>query len=281
MNVYSSDDYRKILVTSLEEKKFLDKKYTYQLMADHMRIQKPYISKVINNRADFSSDQLYMACDFLGFGEDEKNYMLLLLELERTTYTERKKSLKKQIETILDVKRGRLRNKKKLSEMSIEEFSSSQYMDYYLDPNNLLVHIFLTIKRFRENKNLICEELNISKDYLSEILIKLDNLGLIEVKRDQIKVLVRSMHLPKQSDITSSHHQLLHHMCILRKKRLSVEQKVSFCVTFASDKKTKQKIKKEFGIFMDKIKDLAMNSPAKDCYQLNFDMFPWSSGEAD
>ena len=60
-------------------------------MADHMRIQKPYISKVINNMADFSSDQLYMACDFLGFGEDEKNYMLLLLELERTTYTERKK----------------------------------------------------------------------------------------------------------------------------------------------------------------------------------------------
>lgn len=280
MNIYTSDDYRKILATTLEEKKFLDKKYTYQRMADHMRIQKPYISKVINNRADFSSDQLYMACDFLGIDGEERDYMLLLLEHERSLYPERRDKLKERIEEIQDKKRDSGEHiSRKVKMMSGGEFDNSTYIEYYLDPIVLIVHIFLTIKRFRTNTDKICEELQISKQHLGEILTKLVKMGIIEVKGDKINILMSNLHLPKDSQIIFPHHQLINQLGLLRKNRLPSNKKKNFCVTFASDEKTRKKIEEEFNVFLDKVQRMAMGSTAKECYQLNFDLFPWSSAK--
>lgn len=281
MNIFTSDDYRKILAKTLEEKKFLDKKYTYHRMADHMRIQKPYISKVINNRADFSSDQLYMACDYLGIDGEEREYMLLLLEHERSLYAERKQELRARIEAIQDLKRDASQQVlKNIKKMSADEFDNSLYIDYYLDPIVLVVHIFLTIKKFRQRPEAICDELQISKEHLSDILGKLDKMKLIEVKAEKINLLVSTMHLPKDSQIVGAHHQLLHQLGILRKNRVPINKKKNFYVTFASDEKSRKKIEEEFNIFIGKVRELAMSGSQKECYQLNFDLFPWSSANS-
>lgn len=264
----------------MEEKKFLDKKYTYQRMAEHMRIQKPYISKVINGRADFSTDQLYMAADFLNFNEEERDYLLLLLEYERSTYQERREILKDKIESIQDDKRDASKViAKDIQTMTSAEFDSSPYIMYYLDPIILVVHIFLTIPRFRKNPDYICEELLITKDHLSDILTKLETMKIIEVKKEEIKVLVKSMHLPRESNIVNSHHQLLHHLSLSRKIRVPLNQRKNFYVTFSSDEKARKKIEEEFNLFLGKVRELAMAGSQKECYQLNFDLFPWSSAK--
>lgn len=279
MNIYKSNDLREILNEVMSEKKFLDKKFSFQSMAAFIRVQKPYLSKFMNNRADLNSDQMYMACQFLEMNEEETNYMLLLLAHERCTFSERKKSLKENIKKTQDSKIDNIKNViKNISTRDALEFDNSKHIEYYLEPIISIVHMFLTIPRFRNNIDLIAQDLFISKEQLQDILKKLINMNIIEINDDQINILIRTLHLPKESKIISSHQQILKQNAIHRLSRIGIEQKKSFSVIFPSNETVRKKIEFEFSTFITKVRELQLEDENKeDCYQLSFDLFPWSN----
>lgn len=278
MNLYSTDNYRKILSEIMDEKKFLDKSFSFQSMASYIRVQKPYLSKVMNSRADLSSDQLYMCCKYLGMIEEEINYMLLLLEHERCSYPERRKDLSAQIEKIQNAKRDSknvLINKIKTRDAL--DFDESIHIEYYLDPTIQIVHMFLTIPRFRKNIDTIAEELFLSKEHLNDILKKLVGMNIIEINEGKIEVLIKSMHLPRESKVVSAHQQMMKQYALYRINRISVDHKKTFSVTFSSNETARKKIELEFNTFLGKVREISMEGDKQDCYQLNFDLFPWSA----
>ena len=107
MNIYNELDYREILKKSVEERKKIDSSVTYQAMAEHMRIQKAYLSQVIKGIRDLNQDQLYLACDFLSFAPDESEYLKLLLDYARCGLKDREKVLLKEIKVWQKQKRLR------------------------------------------------------------------------------------------------------------------------------------------------------------------------------
>lgn len=277
MNIYKSKDLRDILNEVMSEKKFLDKKFSFQSMAAFIRVQKPYLSKFMNNRADLNTDQMYMVCQFLEMNDDETSYMLLLLEHERCTYPERKKYLKEKIKKTQDEKIDNIKNIiKNISTRDAMDFDNSKHIEYYLEPLISIVHIFLTIPRFLNNIDLISEELFISKEHLQEILKKLVVMNIIEINEDKINVVIKSLHLPKESKIISSHQLLLKQNAIHRLSRIGLEYKKSFAVTFSSNEDARKKIEFEFTNFISKVREISLEGKKEDCYQLNFDLFPWS-----
>lgn len=277
MNIFSTTDYRTILKETLEAKKFLDKSYSFQAMASAIRVQKPYISKVINARADFNSDQLYMACVYLGFEEEETSYILLLLEYERCFYPERREVLLKNIEKVQDSKRDSKNIiKDSINSRNAVDFDNSIHIEYYLDPIILIVHMFLTIPRFRKNLDQISKELFITRDDLNNTLSKLVEMKLIEINDGEVTVLVASLHLPRESKVVSSHQNMLKQYGLYRQNRLKVEQKKNFLVTFSSNEKARKEIELEFNNFLSKVKAISMKGKKDHCYQMSFEMFPWS-----
>lgn len=280
MNIYTSKDYRKILSNMMEEKKFLDKKYTFQDMAKYIRVQKPYLSKVLNQRADFSSDQMYLACEYFSFNEDETKYMMLLLELDRTTYEKRKKKILTEINAIQDSKRDSknvIANQ--IQNISAQDFDKSSMSDYYLDPLIQIVHIFLLIPRFTKNPKLISDQLSITENNLNDILKKLVELKIIEIKQNKIEVLISTMHLPRESKLVPVNHQMIRQFAQYRLNRLPWNLKKSWMVTFNSNEEARKKIEIEFNLFLEKIRQISMEGPVTDCYQMSFDLFPWSRPE--
>lgn len=277
MNIYASNDYREIINEVMSEKKFLDKSFTFQAMANFLRIQKPYLSKVMNNRADLNSDQLYMCCKFLEMNAEEIDFIILLLEFERCTYPERKKELAKNIARIQDSKRDSKNVLiKNITTMSAIDFDQSELIEYYLEPTVQIVHMFLTIPRFKKNINDIATELSLPKDHFNEILQKLVNMKIIEIHNDKVNVVIQDMHLPRESKILVAHQQMLKQYAIQRMSRVKVENKKAFAVTFCSDEASRKKIEIEFNIFLSKVRNIAGEGEAKECYQMNFDLFPWS-----
>lgn len=277
LNIYSSDNYRGIINETMSEKKFLDKTFSFQSMSSFIRVQKPYLSKVMNSRADFNSDQLFMSCKYLEMTEEETNYMLLLLEYDRCNYSERKKTLLIKIQKIQDSKRDSktiLINNIKTRDAL--DFDESIHIEYYLDPIILIVHMFLTIPRFRKNIDRIAIELFLSKDHLNEILKKLVEMSIIEINEGKIEVLIKTMHLPRESKVVSSHQQMMKQYALYRMNRIGVEYKKNFSVTFSSNEDSRKKIELEFNKFLSKVREISMEGDKKDCYQLNFDLFPWS-----
>ena len=156
MNIFNESSYRKIISTFIEERKKINSSITYQALSESIRIQKSYLSKVINGRADFNSDQLFMASKFLDLNVEQTEYLQLLLEFEKSGYPERKGFLKNKIKDIQEEKRDAKNNIiKKVEQMDAVAFDSSLYGDYYMDSNIILTHILLTLVKFRENLDLL------------------------------------------------------------------------------------------------------------------------------
>ena len=104
MNIFNKIDYRKNLKLLVENRKKLDTTVTYQRMAEHMRIQKAYLSQVIKGARELSQDQLYMAMDYLDLKDSEREFLTLSLEYERSALMLRKRQLKTQIVKSLSIK---------------------------------------------------------------------------------------------------------------------------------------------------------------------------------
>lgn len=277
MNIFSTTDYRKIIATTMDEKKFLDKSFTFQDMAKFIRIQKPYLSKVLNKKADFSSDQMFMACEYLEFNEEETQYLMLLLDYDRTTYQVRKKKILLEIHKIQDSKRDSKNViAKEIQNLTAVDFDSSSISDYYLDPLIQIIHIFLLIPRFVKNPKLIADNLSITEESVQDVLKKLVELKIVEIKNNKIEVIVRTMHLPRESKLVPVNHQMMRQFALYRMSRLPWSLKKSWMVTFNSNEESRKKMELEFNLFLEKIRHISMEGPKTDCYQMSFDLFPWS-----
>ncbi|TNE98781.1 MAG: DUF4423 domain-containing protein [Deltaproteobacteria bacterium] len=277
MNIYSSDDYRAILSQVVDERKKLGIPITYAAMADNIRVQKPYVSKVLSGLADFNNDQLYMACQYLDFKPDEIQYMLKLLDYEKCWYPERKKLLEEEISEIRRKKRdtGKV-IEKSVKKMDGAEFDRSSFADYYLNPDIQLIHMYLCIEKYRKNPEVIKDILDISSSRFETAILKLEGMGLLEIVDNKIKILVNSLHLPKDSSLLTPHQVLMKQKSLTHINNLAPEEKKVFSVTFSSNEKAKAKIEEAFNEFIGKVRTISMEGAPEDCYQLNFELFPWA-----
>lgn len=277
MNIYSSDDYRAILSKVVDERKKLRIPITYAAMAENIRVQKPYVSKVLSGLADFNNDQLYMACQYLDFRPEEIQYMLKLLDYEKCWYPERKELLEEEIEEIRRQKRdtGKV-IEKSVKQMDALEFDRSEFADYYLNPDIQLIHIHLCIEKYRDDPESIKYVLDIPDVRFENALLKLEKMGLIEIKDDKIKILVNSLHLPKDSVLLAPHQVMMKQKSLSHLNNLSADEKKLFSVTFSSNEKARAKIEEAFNEFIGKVRTISMEGAPDECYQLNFELFPWA-----
>src|SRR5688572_6843157 len=100
MNIFAEKSYRKIFTTLVLERKQLSSSVNFQEISRYARIPKSYLSRVIHGKADLNQDQMSLACEFLGLSEAETDYMLLLLDYERSSLKKRKLRLEQKISRI-------------------------------------------------------------------------------------------------------------------------------------------------------------------------------------
>ena len=137
MNVYEHLSYRDLFRRAIEERKRLDARVTFQAFADAIRIQKSYLSKVLKGSADFSPDQLFLACDFLALDREQRRYVSLLLELERSGLEVCRQKLQEEI----DLLRKKFFDTREHLQKKTVDVTAAGLQAYYLDPLNQIVHI--------------------------------------------------------------------------------------------------------------------------------------------
>src|SRR5262249_25955486 len=149
-------------------------RFTYERMAKSCGVQKTYLSRVLNGgKGQLSADQLYQSCAFLGVTADERSYLFLLRELEQCNVPVRRTELQK---TIADIKAKHRRSESHLEAERVT--AASDLADYYLDPNVMLIHIFLSVARFRADVRKIRQQLDLSEDVFAAAVSKLERMGL-------------------------------------------------------------------------------------------------------
>lgn len=273
VSLYSSGNYRELIRLAVRMRKAVDPRFTLEQLAKSAGIQKSYLSKVMNGRADFQSDQLFLIGDFFGWTEGEAEFALLLLEYERSSLTPRKKKMLKQIDSIRDAHLA--------VESSVEapalESEAAALQDYYLNPWVQIIHICLSVPRFAKDLELISTELKIDKLLVNEaVQILLKRKIIAGDSKRGFEVLIDQIHLPKKSPVFRAWQTQLRSMALHRLQ--SAPQKSDYCfnVLFSGDEGARRMLQNAILELLERAEATVKDAPSKELYYMSFDLFRWN-----
>lgn len=272
MNIFEFDDYKRALRDLLEAKKrLLGNRVTSEKLAKACGIQKTYLSRVLNDSAHLSSDQLFLACQYLAVNETDREYLMLLHERQRSHIPERRAQLERSLETM---RREQLRSNRYVQSEQTQMIKPNEL--YFMDPLLPLVHVFLTIDQYAKQPRNIAQTLNISIELLTSALNTLQQMNLIAFTAERCEVLVQAMHLNPESSAYNSFRTNQRINALQRIQWLPKDRSYNFSVTFSADAKTKKLIHKKFLEFLSEVRLMAESADKEEVYQMVFDLFDWS-----
>jgi hypothetical protein len=273
-NVFQFDSYRTLLKELLLEKKAqFGRLFTFEKMAKACRLQRTYLSTVINGAGHLNGDQLFAACEFLQLSTDESDFANLLLEWERSQSEKRKKRLKIQIAAM---RRHGLNTDNYIPGAKPSADSRGALLDdFYLDLQAQMVHMFLTVPRYSKDHETIRRALGLEKDSFHMALNKIEQAGLISLSGKEVKVLQSSIHLPASSRLYPSYRMQMRLKALELMQNRSPDNHYSFSVLFSADEDARRRMHTRFLEYINWCQKISENETPEQVYQMNFDLVKW------
>ena len=199
LSVFNYSDYRRFLDEYLVLRRRSEKGVQTKL-AEEMQCQPAYVSKVLAKRAHFSLEQAERVSHFCHHTESEKDFFILLVQLERASTNELKKYFTNHLQHL------RSKNKDLQEHMKLEKVSDLEtQLRYYSHWSVVAIHVLLTIPNFR-TRAAISAKLNLSVFEVNAAVEFLKGKGMIEEVDFEIKVGNVGLHLGADSPVIKQHH---------------------------------------------------------------------------
>ena len=271
--IYKSDDYRQSLKHSLiQQKQRLGRALSFQKMADHCRVQKTYLSKILNHGGNLTQDQLYLACDYLALKEAETEFLLTLHEIDGTYLPARQKKLKEKLEKM----RAQYLKTEAHIDSRTTEVPAQDLQLFYLDPLMQVIHVMLTIEKYAKEPRTIGKAMGLSEAVVTEKIKTLERIKFIQSVSGGYKVINNDLHLSADSEIFNAYRKLLRIAALNRLDQIDPKKSYSLSVILSSTPEVRAEIQVQFLNFLNKVKKLVSAGEEREVYQLNFDLFDWT-----
>lgn len=270
---YEYQDYREYFRQEVSARKALDSKINFQSMANAMRVQKPFLSKVVNGHNHLTQDHLYLGCKYLRLSKNETDYLALTRDFQTSFLKERQDTLKGIIEK---TQNDYLQTDKHITSSKIDAATSDSINEYYLDPIYQLVHVALSIARYSEDFRLLAKDLHIPVYRVTAAIERLEELKIVKREGAKINVIAHNLHLPHSAKEYPAWINLLRQEGMNRSRSLPKENSYGFSVVFSTDEKARQEIHERFLKFLNGVQNLVSSSDEKNIYQMNFDLINWN-----
>lgn len=271
MNIYEHNQVQDIIKSYVQDQKILGIKVTYQEIANKLRMQKSYLSKIIAKQAVLSKDQAYLLANLICLDSQQIKYLFLIVDRDKAAIKEFKDSLDKEI---LLIQNSRTKSEDYLNK-ELNQTTTSQMQKYYLFPEVQLVHLALSIKEFQSKPERLKESFGISEQLYQDTIQTLVELELIEISAKGISLRKSNLHLPSTSPFFHQWQLQMKLKSIEWGKRLDDQNKYNFITSFTASEEDKDTIRYEFMSFLKKVEVIVKHSKSKNLYQMNFDLFKW------
>jgi uncharacterized protein (TIGR02147 family) len=271
VSVFKHLKYRSAIEEVVESRRNLPGKFTLRSLAFEAGMQASFLTNVLKGRFDFNADQMFALTQALGLSSAERDYLMLLLEHERSVFKARKEELKKKIE---EIRKENQKSEKHLSVKAVE-LSSDAQAQYYLDPFAQLTLVYLNLAPYSKSPEKLGSTLGISQQHLGEILQILTTTGDVVREGMHYKVVARNRHLPKRNPLSGPHLTMMRLKSIDQLQRLSVDQSYSHSVTFTGTEETKEALSDAYLSFLKKAESIVRPAKSEKVFQMSFDLFPW------
>lgn len=274
MDLFLLDSYR-AWISSLTAPGPTGRRLTYAAIATAAGIPKSYLSRVMKGDAHLSPDQLWLLCEQASLADEEAQFLLLLLERDRCAVRRRKE--------VLETRIGAIRAQQARSEAAIKVSTSEEesyaLAPYYLDPWMQVIHIALTIPRYRADVGLVAGDLGLPMARVRRVLDKLKELGIISMNGARISVLKDHLHLSRSSPLCASWKKNLRSAAMNCNDLNPNPLNYSFSVVFSSSEEARLEIQRKWFALLKEIESISARHPEEELFGLNFDLFYWRAEE--
>jgi uncharacterized protein (TIGR02147 family) len=269
-------DYKGLLRESLLARKAISPHFTFQKMAEACGVQKTYLSRSLgDSKVHLSSDALHAAALFLEFTQDQRDYLILLAQAERSTLPSRRGELLGKIDSL---RRKYRKSESAIAGSEVIREESQGFQDYYLDPLLQIVHMFMTVQAYQREPERVRKELRLTRRQFGDIITRLLRLGVLTRGEKDGTYLSNklSMHLSDDSPLVQPYRMLLRLKAGQRMQELSGDSFYSFSVVFSCDPVARKLIQEDFLKFLKTVERRVKDSDPSEVHQMNFDLLPWS-----
>ncbi len=237
-------------------------------LAKHISVPLSHISQVLNGNSQLSMEQAEGTNEYLGHTNEESQFFLLLVQLERAGTKALKIRLKQHIDQVLErrlILKDRLGVKQTLTREDQAIFYSSWLYG--------AIHVMLTIPEL-QYKEALSEYLGISLKRTAEILEFLVSIGLaIQSENNRFLVGTTRIHLSSDSPMISKFHTNWRMLAIrsLEKENLNNDLHYSSVITISNEDFIK--IKSMLVTCIEEVKMIIKDSQAEGVHSFNLDFF--------
>lgn len=282
MSFFSHTDYRLALKELVADRKTLEPRFGFHVLAEAARIQRPYMSKVIAGTAELSLDQMHLIAEALHLDEERSEFLELLLNYSRSSVFSRKKKLKKRIDEIAESK---LKISANIKSKVIIPKTDQEMSLYYLNPWTQIVHVALSVSKFSEDPKLLADTLGIPYVEMQIILQNLISMNLVsknnsrDAKKNQRIAYVpleNHIHLDRSSPLFGAWQTQLELLGMQRKRSAPQSKSYSFMAVYSATEDLRKKTITKFTDFLTELQEDVKNADPLTTYQIGFDLFPWT-----
>jgi transcriptional regulator with XRE-family HTH domain len=173
-----SRNYRAIIREIVEARAAQKDGMSFTKLASVCRMQRSYLSQVMNLRNHFSNDQLYAVCEALGLPKSRRDFLMLLSEYERCKNPERRAFLQQKIQS--------LEAADSQTSSGLSEAERDALDDYFCDPMAEVVLNFFRLEHYARNPQEVREVLGITARRWQEVMKTLRDCQFIVEGSDRI-----------------------------------------------------------------------------------------------
>jgi len=259
-------NYRQIIRNHVESRIEGGESISFAKLATATKIQRTFLSQVVNQKNHLNNDQLFSLCQTLGLDRDLTAHLLLLSEWERCKLAERKQNLEKKLLKL----EGRVEVTNNLNRIS--GIKPEALDDYFCDPLGEVVLKFLTIDNYRRQPQLIRERLGLSLKRWEEILANLIESQFVTMNQQEIVVL-RDALFPDKQSATEKIRNIQGRLKVAEQK-LKQRNIDEFLYNwwFLGNPRSKKEIKIKYLNLLAKIYQDSLATRKEEVYQLSLDL---------
>ena len=264
MNIFEYDDYKEAL--KLYIRNHGKARGAFKNLAEYLGVHATLVSQILSGSKDFTEEQIFSACEFLGIAKLECHYLWLLVQIERAGsvklknhYQELKNELRKQSLQVSN----RVQKNRKLSQDEKAIFYSSWIYS--------AVQVASTLDR-NVDFEFICDRFHLSPAKAREILDFLIQIQMVVEKEGRFYPGATSTHLEKKSPFIVKHHTSWRLKAIQAAENLSDEELI-YSANFSVSKKDFATLREEMVQVIQRFLNVVKDSPAEEVAQFNLDFF--------
>lgn len=258
------DSYRSIIREIVEARAAKKDGMSFTKLANVCRIQRSYLSQVINLKNHFSNDQLYSICEALELPKSQRDYLLLLSEYERCRNTERKNFLQQKI---LKLKQAESKSTSGMSEALRDALD-----DYFCDPWAEIILNFFRIEHYAKNPDEVREVLGITRRRWDIVMKTLRDCQFVVDGADRI-LTPQGFPVPEEN---SPADRIRHIMARMRVAQQKLKQRYIddflYNLWYTTTRDAKKQIKINQLHLLQRIHEEARHTKQEKIYQLTLDV---------